>query len=353
MARKLATVTSARVPATQTNFPIYIDQDRLGMTTLAEAQSGRWYTASDLVTEMAREVVSVTEGHGKHPSLTSTAQICIDWDGVRADYAVGATYGRNAVWVDYSAVWHMQAASGARIDSTANGNDLTNNNTVGSTSGKIGTAADLERSNSEYFDITDASQTGLDLQLNGGDHSFMMWIKPETLPSVAGDAMALISKDKVNGGADRSYLFEYHESANKLRHLYFDSSGSLTRNEYATALAAGTNYHVVSTVDVSAKVFVGYLNGVTNSSTNLNTSATSLSDSAVSFELGNNTEVTGTSYFDGIMDEVRVKNSIISSGEAETTYNNQNDEADFWGSWTTISTGPAKYLGMFSLVEKA
>ena len=94
---KLATVNSARVPSTQTNFPAYVDLSRLGITTLAEAQSVRVYADSSKTTEWAREIVSATEMHVKVPSLTSTVTMYVDYDGVRSDYAVTDTFGRNAV----------------------------------------------------------------------------------------------------------------------------------------------------------------------------------------------------------------------------------------------------------------
>ena len=40
---KQATVNAADVPASQTDFPSYVDLSRLGITTLAEAQSVRVY----------------------------------------------------------------------------------------------------------------------------------------------------------------------------------------------------------------------------------------------------------------------------------------------------------------------
>ena len=113
---KQATVNAASVPSTQTNFPAYVDLSRLGITTLAEAQSVRVYADSGKVTEWAREIVSATEMHVKVPSLTSTVTMYVDWDGVSADYAVTDTYGRNAVWSSYSTVIH----NGGATDSTGN-----------------------------------------------------------------------------------------------------------------------------------------------------------------------------------------------------------------------------------------
>ena len=94
---KTATVNASDVPSTQTNFPVYVDLARLGITTQAEADSIRVYAESSKTTEWAREIVSVSEMWVKVPSLTSTTAIYIDWDGSRSDYSVSDTYGRNNI----------------------------------------------------------------------------------------------------------------------------------------------------------------------------------------------------------------------------------------------------------------
>jgi uncharacterized membrane protein len=50
--------------------------------------------------------------------------IYVDWDGVRSDYAVSATYGRNAVWVDLALVNHFETAT---TDSSGNNTGTVNN----------------------------------------------------------------------------------------------------------------------------------------------------------------------------------------------------------------------------------
>ena len=95
---KQATVNASDVPATLADYPSYVDLSRLGITTLAEAQSVRCYSDSAKTTELAREIVSATQMFVKIPSLTSTFVLYVDYDGVRADYAVTDTFGRNATW---------------------------------------------------------------------------------------------------------------------------------------------------------------------------------------------------------------------------------------------------------------
>ena len=349
MARKLATVTSARVPATQTNFPIYIDQDRLGMTTLAEAQSGRWYTASDLVTEMAREVVSVTEGHGKHPSLTSTAQICIDWDGVRSDYATTATYGRNAVWSDYGLISH----DGGGTDSTGNGNTGTGIGgiTIGGATGKLGKATTFDGSNDG---INISHSASINVGSLSGSYTVSVWSKNNS------------------GGTDQTLLSKFDASASsgtdKLPFLHFfnwTTNGKLGTGYRGTNATFRLIQNTATGLNDNSWVYSGFIHDGTLSQVKSfvnDDSFVTETRAAVGTTMENTNAITigyldnnGTlgQYFPGDIDEIRLIKVAVSQSWKDAEYNNQNDEADFWGSWTTISTGPAKYLGMFSLVEKA
>ena len=332
---KSATVRAADVPATQTNFPTYVDLDRLGITTLAEAQSVRVYADSAKTTEWAREIVSVTEMHVKVPSLTSTVSMFVDWDGVRSDYAVTATYGAQNVWTEYEAVWHLKETSGNTTDSTSNANTLTDNNTVGTATGKIGIGRDFELSNSEYFSITDNSSLSI-----VGDISFSGWIKLEQLPSTAGSSMQIQVKDDTSGS--RSYAF-YINQNDKLVLLYFDGSSNLTRSISDSAIVVGGDVgnlvHLVGTADVSAKTIIFYKNGSSVASTNDFSYASSIRDGSSDFRIGARSVAGSASeFFDGVMDEQRIYSGILSDDWTTTEYNNQNAESTFWGTWADVST---------------
>jgi len=118
MAVTKITIKSGQVSGTQTNMPLLLTPSLLrdasstlifpSGITLAEAQSLRIYSNIGLTTELAREVVSADEIHFKAASATSLDSYWIDIDGVRADYAVTDTYGRNAVWSDYITVLHFE-----------------------------------------------------------------------------------------------------------------------------------------------------------------------------------------------------------------------------------------------------
>ena len=311
MARKLATVTSARVPATQTNFPIYIDQDRLGMTTLAEAQSGRWYTASDLVTEMAREVVSVTEGHGKHPSLTSTAQICIDWDGVRSDYATTATYGRNAVWSDYEFVAHNLIS-----DSTGNGYDAASNNTGVAGSPKIGAARSFNGSNQQI--VLPVSSTAIENSF--GDFSVSVWMNT---PSGQTPDSQVLGNYTGTSISPNQYWMLRSRSNGAISSLFRRDGNAENMNVTSDPINDGLWHHVVSVKDgkdVNLKVDSSDVGIPASFSTDGNTN--------------NNRDVgmgmTYGRYYEGSIDEARIRKSVLSNNWITTEYNNQNANGSFW-----------------------
>jgi len=333
---RVATVRAADVPATQTDFPFYIDLGRVGATalTLADAQSSRWYTDTDLVTEMAREIVSLTEGHGKYASLTSTSKIAIDYDGIRADYAVGATYGRNNVWSDYAFVLHMNEASGNAIDSTANGFDFTDNNTVGSGAGKFGSGSrDFEFSNSEYLSRVDNAAYSL-----GDDPvTIQSWFNLESVTNV----LYYIQQKGwyIAAGVEFNQTVYTGSSPDYLRTEMYDGS---FRGSSATAVTINpaTWYYGVSRHDTVANRLHTRVNLTDAPSGVMNASR----DTDYGYYIGvghGGTEASKEYYMDGLIDEVRFRKTFLSDDWLTTEYNNQNDEATFWGTWTTFGGGPA------------
>ena len=73
---------------------------------------------------------------------------------------------------DLVSYWSCDETSGSRVDSHGT-NDLTDNNTVGYVEGVIGNACYFNGANSEYLSINDASQSGLDDDV---DYSLSFWL---------------------------------------------------------------------------------------------------------------------------------------------------------------------------------
>ena len=330
---RVATVRAADVPATQTDFPIFVDLGRVGATalTLAEAESSRWYTDTDLVTQMAREIVSLTEGHGKYASLTSTSKIAIDYDGIRADYAVGDTFGRNAVWSDYARVYHLKEGSGNRTDSTGN-TDVTGT-TRGAVAGIIGNANDFEESSLDY--LTSANTGVVNLTNISIEIAFKAESFTDLYPVLAG-VWDDLSGDK------RSWCLAFIGS-----NLYFYVSDNTQNSGLDTLssanLSTATNYYSTHTFEgLATSNFHSRING--NSYTKTSTVANSVGNPTAAFTIGRAVSFAGQpagggNYWDGLIDEVRIRTDVLSANWHTTKYNNQSAESTFWGTWTTFSGG--------------
>ena len=87
------------------------------------------------------------------PSYTSGDTITIGRDDTQTTQpAVGAAFGRNAVWVDYEYVFHFELGD-ELTDATGN-YSLTKNGTINHVAGQIGDAADSGFSSFNYYEVS-------------------------------------------------------------------------------------------------------------------------------------------------------------------------------------------------------
>jgi hypothetical protein len=331
---KKATVKSSRVPSTQSNFPVYIDLKRLNggtSMTSAEANSIRVYANESKTTEWAREIVSVDEMHVKVPSMTSTTDIYVDWDGSRSDYGVTDTYGRNAVWSGYKAVYHHKTLT---LDSTGN-YDTTNTNSVGSGTGKIGDGADFGTSNTNKRLAID-STLGLG---NTEAYTMSSWVKMRT--EISTGTQCFVTKC-LTGTPWSQGRIEYQFNGGTRRILFgVNSSGGFRIVTENLAMGTSNFYLITGTYSGGTSgTLTLYRDGVSKGT---NTASLSLSSSSNNLTIGalENTIFPGSI----ITDEVRIKSGEDSADWITTEYNNQNDEADFWGTWTDAGGSPAVAKG--------
>jgi len=328
---KQATVNASRVPSTQTNFPAYVDLSRLGITTLAEAQSVRVYADIAKTTEWARQIVSVSVMYVKVPSLTSTVSIYIDYDGVRADYAVTDTYGRNAVWSDYRAVYHLNDEN----DSTANAYHLSQTTAGGVTfgtgpTGHAATSPDAYPSNkalrrASFAMMTDAEYGGswrstmwlrrnasgftwwYMLMLRGSGTRYQLWCQ-------ATDAVI----NFLGGGATGPSMSAL--TVNQWYKLDIVADGTnLSIYRDGAFVTSASGYKVVSSAYQDCYGILGYVENTVVDSGPLS--------------MGEHRVITGTSQ--------------SSADWITTEYNNQSNESDFWGTWTNAGAlNPSPLLAM-------
>lgn len=319
MAFKKATVNATRVASTQTDFPAYVDLSRLGITTLAQAQSVRVYADSGKTTEWAREIVSATEMWVKIPSLTTTTDIYVDYDGIRADYAVTDTYGRNSVWLNYWAVFHNQESSGTRENSVG-GNNATQTGTVNSGSGKIQNGAEFTNNAANYLSMAYTS----DLLWNGNSNkTLQFWVKSDLTSGVH----SMVGRWE---GIGQDYL------------VYQNGTGFVLAGRQSGAIitAVGNSSGVWYKIDVpmtASSLISLYRNASFIGSGTPTGAATGTNN----LNVGMNVSGTPNNPFDGVIDEIRIAKDALSANWITTEYNNQNDEADFWGTWTDVSVAGA------------
>ena len=312
MAFKKATVNASDVAATLSDYPSYVDLSRLGITTLAEAQSVRVYADEAKTTEWAREIVSATEMHVKIPSLTSTTDIYVDYDGVRADYAVGATYGRNAVWSDYVAVMHFDDATNSTGGTTPSATSMTYG------AGKIGDAGN--GAGSGYVTIADSAA----LTFTNG-YTVQCWSFFNALPTTL---YRMIHKE--NASPSEYSMYGFDGADQKILHTVNGARNAISTSTNTDVNSVWTQFHFVYD-RTRART---YLNAVQEASTsysaNLNNNAGALSLFGTS---------AGGAKWNGKMDEFRARAGGVSANWITTEYNNQNDEATFWGTWTDVGGG--------------
>ncbi|KKL76050.1 hypothetical protein LCGC14_2048770 [marine sediment metagenome] len=204
--------------------------------------------------------------------------------------------------------WELEETSGERADSHGS-NNLTDNNTVLSATGKQGTAADFENNANEYLSKTDTA----DLSITG-DLSFAMWIKIESFPA----NQTLLGKWNPSGD-QRSYSF-FISTGNKLRAFISDDGSNANTSKLFfthTALTTATWYHIVIAYDASAGTMDLWINN--SAQTQISGHKTSIDDSTADFGLGNNFADFG--YFDGIQDEVGIWNRLLITSEVSDLYN--------------------------------
>lgn len=291
-------------------------------------QDLRITTDSAGTTEIPFEIVSLD-------AVAETAEIwtkvpTLDYDGATSiylwygnasatPYAVNDTYGSDNVWkTEYKGVWHLQESSGTRIDSTSNSNDLTDNNTVLTGTGKIGTGADFEATNTEYLSKTD--NASLDIT---GNMRITAWANIET---ESGNEPILAKDSPVT----RAYNFFITGSAMNL----IINGTSVGTSHGVTASGQLHKYTVEYTA--SAGSVACYVDGaIVATPTGL---PTSINSSAVELRVGNDGY---NSLFDGIIDEVHLHSGILGADWELTEYNNQNDPSTFW---TAITESPSPSL---------
>lgn len=276
---------------------------------------------NDGTTELARDKVSFSvagetgEIYIKYTgTLSSTVDtdIHIYADGSSSEPAVTDTYGRNAVWSAYRAVYHLNDL----VDSTGNGYTLTNNNTVTlNATGKLGGAADFTSGNTNKT-LSNATELGI----NGSVYTVDMWINKYSVTTYGQGHWIL------NAPTANRRIYGYYENSGGAS-LRFAHEGT-SSTQFNSAVSWSNGQWLKNTQTWDGTTLRGYNNGASGGS------ATPTGDSTVAnatFRLGSHqADVAPSLYWQGLIDEARVSNLTHSANWITTEYNNQNAPATFY-----------------------
>lgn len=209
------------------------------------------------------------------------------------------------------AYWKLDEASGTRNDSHGS-NHLTDNNTVGSGTGKINNGADFEVDDSDYLSIASNS----DLQITTDqDFTITGWFKWES----QGSTVNLVSKHSDIGESSGSSA-EYVIWASFARpRLTVGNNSSFATVSDSTVYSDG-NWHFLVAWHSSAddKIYLQVDNGTPSESAWSGGTLNSNNAFNLSSRFG------GAANFDGIIDEVGFWKRTLTTQERTDLYNSGN-----------------------------
>lgn len=209
----------------------------------------------------------------------------------------------------------MDEASGTR-DDTHGSNNLTDTNTVGSTTGKINLGADFERSNSEYLSITHAGQSGL---AQTGDLSVAAWVSRESA-----DANYVVLSKAHNSNSEGYTLIVLSDGS--VQFVIGDGTDtSFGKTAVSQIPSDGTLKHIAATFTAagpSDKVRI-YVNGALVANATSDNSASSISTGTNPFSIGARVDSDSNvgNIYDGVIDEVGIWSRVLSADDISQIYN--------------------------------
>jgi hypothetical protein len=242
-------------------------------------------------------------------------------------------YDITATWASagFAAVYHMDILIGGTtwIDSFGAGSAALTNTNGTLVAGKVDDAGDFNGTTA-YARYNGAVVTAPPL-------TFSAWINPDAL---AGWALTAMHATGVWNG----FLIALDVSPDRIGFYTVSNDFAAFGGAEQTGATTGDWQHVAGVTSGVASRFA-YVNGVAGSENTTSVTPTVAPDN---FVVGAATSSHGTlSFYDGIVDEVRVHNVARDGAWLEAEYHSQNDATAFWvlGSETPVGavTGPSYY----------
>lgn len=331
------TVQSGQVPSAQTDFPMLINYTdaRFKQTPTGHVQNANGYdirpysdaTCTTAITAYELEYYNASTGQVimwvKISTLNtgSVVYLCYGDSGISINGSSSTTWDSS-----YKGVWHFNdPATLGLTDSTSNGYNLTNNNTVTATAGQISAGA------AGKFNGTNQYLSNASLAITSGSSiTISFWQLQTTADLQAASAFNIGN----NNTPDRIQAHAPYSDDN----IYWDygdfNVGGRVSASYASQVDKWS--YVVLTFDSSGNTHKIFLDGV-QAATGSSSNAPTITNTGI--QIG---AWTGPALYNkSKIDEFRVSNSFRSANWITTEYNNQSAPSTFatLGTENAISAG--------------
>ena len=333
--RKKITINHSFVTATLTDFPILIfnasdttlktnaqstGNDILFMSSTVDWITGTWRNKLDYEIEKFDHITGELEAWVRIPTFSSSVDTII-YMYYGNTLCNTSRQNPTGVWDHhYCGVWHLKetgsGVAGEYADSTSKNNDgcggAGNASQIPSytSSGRIDGANDFDG-------VDDYINAGGSSSLNiTGSITLEAWVNPDVVTF----NRRILQFSSNNTPPSKGYLLGIQ--AGQL-HSILGLKGGVT-SEVLTGTIPATTW-TYAAVTWNASVLTGYING--GYSSNSSPTAADIDNPNTLFHIGSST--LNTSYFSGILDEVRISNTTRNSSWINTTFNTINKTNSF------------------------
>ena len=320
--RKKITIDHTKVDANLTDFPVLISIKDENLVSLAKEDGSDIYFTSSAGNRLKREIEDYNSTTGalvawvKVPSLSSTVDTNIYIN-------FGSTEESNTndtdVWdSNYVGVWHNRDYNANSIKESKTGlisaTKTANNEPIQNT-GKVGPA--------QYFDgANDSIDTNIGT-ISYTKSTISFWANFEDKNGVYGNCGIIVGSAYWSNNN-----FSITQHSNDYQMMF--TVGTSKYSMFTTAFSnTGTWYYYSYSYDSDqnawADALKAYINGATKSI------GSSLGDTDPLEVSGTNKlKISTCAYFNGLIDEVRISDSLRSSSWVKTEYNNQSSPSTFY-----------------------
>ncbi len=230
--------------------------------------------------------------------------------------SIGTQENPNEVWgADYAGVWHLGEISGSAIDSTSFG--VTGSVSAGVTRNQVGMVGSCYEFNGANGNVNFGDPSDGHLDFGANTFSYSLWVRVDQstgnyqLPLFKGGTTTSDAGFELETGTGGSDLKA--EVADGITQVISDS----------ISVTFGQWIYLVAVVDVGAGLLRFYRNGALVGTSKDISSLDSLSNSQ-------NLQISPLLYpLDGAVDELRLKDDVLTAGWILTEYNNQLDPSSF------------------------